>query len=269
LQTPISITGISSVSALGCTSEEVWTSYLKGEPTFLKFKLADDEVAVSSISEVVEKQIQALRSSNSNYEQLDRSVLLAILAARNLKLDSQTTEIGINLGSSRGATTTFEGYHQEFLSQGKASILSSPTTTLGNISSWVAQDLQANGPVISHSVTCSTALHSMLNAMAWMRAGMASSFIAGGAEAPLTNFTIAQMQALKLYSRSKSQFGCESMNFDKKSNSMILGESAAVVVLEMGVPQKLAVLVLLRKYLHILFHFLPMPNVFKAPCRRQ
>jgi 3-oxoacyl-(acyl-carrier-protein) synthase len=38
---------------------------------------------------------------------------------------------------------------------------------LGNISSWVAHDLQSSGPEISHSITCSTALHAVLNGVAW------------------------------------------------------------------------------------------------------
>ena len=34
--------------------------------------------------------------------------------------------------------------------------LVSPTTTLGNISSWVAYDLGLDGVTLSHSITCST-----------------------------------------------------------------------------------------------------------------
>ena len=77
---------------------------------------------------------------------------------------------GINIGSSRGATDLFEKHFQEYLETGKAQTLASPTTTLGNISSWVAHDLQSSGPEISHSITCSTALHSVLNGVAWLRA---------------------------------------------------------------------------------------------------
>jgi 3-oxoacyl-(acyl-carrier-protein) synthase len=83
--------------------------------------------------------------------------------------------------------------------------LASPTTTLGNISSWVAHDLQSSGPEISHSITCSTALHALLNGVAWLKAGMADKFLVGGTEAPLTDFTIAQMRALKIYSNSAEE----------------------------------------------------------------
>jgi 3-oxoacyl-(acyl-carrier-protein) synthase len=61
------------------------------------------------------------------------------------------------------------------LDTGKAQTLAS-TTTLGNISSWVAHDLQSSGPEISHSITCSTALHAVLNGIAWLKSGMVDKF---------------------------------------------------------------------------------------------
>jgi hypothetical protein len=63
-----------------------------------------------------------------------------------------------------------------------------PTTTLGNISSWVAHDLQSSGPEISHSITCSTALHAVLNGVAWLKSGMVDKFWLVGGEAPLTDY---------------------------------------------------------------------------------
>jgi 3-oxoacyl-(acyl-carrier-protein) synthase len=141
---------------------------------------------------------------------------------------------GINIGSSRGATDLFEKHHQEYLATGKAQTLASPTTTLGNISSWVAHDLQSTGPELSHSITCSTALHALLNGVAWLRAGMADKFLVGGSEAPLTDFTIAQMRALKIYSNSTEEWPNRAFDLDKKQNTMILGEGASVCCLEIG-----------------------------------
>ena len=77
--------------------------------------------------------------------------------------------------------------------------MSSPTTTLGNISSWVAHELNQKGLVVSHSITCSTALHGLVNAVAYLHSGMAEEFIIGGTEAANTPFSIAQMKALKIY----------------------------------------------------------------------
>ena len=105
---------------------------------------------------------------------------------------------------------------------------------MGNISSWVAHDLKSNGPTISHSITCSTALHAILNGVAWIQSGMSDKFLIGGSEAPLTPFTIAQIQALKIYSRLKAPYPCRALDLEKKTNSMVLGEGASMACLEGG-----------------------------------
>ncbi|MBV1923196.1 MAG: beta-ketoacyl synthase [Flavobacteriaceae bacterium] len=239
MKTPISITQCSSISALGTDANTVWENY-KNETTFFQKKIfSEKEKWVSVISSETEQQLFELKKENPKYKYLDRTVLFSILASKNLikDIDVSSKTIGINIGSSRGATQLFETHHQEFLETGKVKTRTSPTTTLGNISSWVAQELQSQGPVLSHSITCATALQSVINGVAWLQAGMAESFIVGGSEAPLTPFTIAQMEALKLYSKIEGDLPCESMNFSKKSNTLVLGEAASVCMLEKGVSE--------------------------------
>ena len=244
MNTPISITSISSISALGSSQEEVWQNYLL-DKHFLSEKEVSSQVKnekkvvfVGQLSEKPQKIIAALRVTDAKYRNLDDSVLFAIYVSReavkNANWESEK-DFGINFGSSRGATSLFEKYHQEFLETRKSSTLSSPTTTLGNISSWVAHDLQTSGPEISHSITCSTALHSLLNGVAWINSGMSDKFLVGGSEAALTDFTIAQMQALKVYSKDKDEYPCKSFDLKKKQNTMVLGEGAAAICLEKGV----------------------------------
>jgi 3-oxoacyl-(acyl-carrier-protein) synthase len=170
--------------------------------------------------------LNALLSENKNFKHLDRSVQLALLCSRSLKNVPQQT--AVNIGSSRGATSLWEKNYDRFRESGTAPTTSSPLTTLGNISSWVAQDLSLQGTAFSHSITCATASHSILNAIAWLQSGMAQSFIAGGSEAPLTEFTIAQMQALRIYSKEDDQYPCRALDLKKSQNSMVLGEAAAL-----------------------------------------
>ena len=103
---------------------------------------------------------------------------------------------------------------------------------MGNISSWVGHDLKTKGPQISHSITCSTALHSLLNGVAWIQSGMTDKFLVGGSEAPLTAFTLAQMNALKIYAKNKEEYPCRSLDLTKTVNTMVLGEGACSICLE-------------------------------------
>lgn len=237
MQHPISITAIASISPLGNNSDSIWEHYLNGQHCFEKQTFSHGNALVAAIPEGLKQDLDTLRQSDNKYKSLDDSVLFAIYASRQAieKANWNARDnFGINIGSSRGATSLFEQYHKAFLNHNKINPLSSPTTTLGNISSWVAHDLQTKGPEISHSITCSTALHAMLNGIAWLQSGMCDKFLVGGSEAPLTSFSVAQMQALKIYAKHDSNFPCKALDFEKTQNSMILGEGASIACLESG-----------------------------------
>ncbi len=241
---PISIISLASISALGNIPNEIWDHYLNDDHHLTKKQFEHFEAWVAELPEKVQNEITELRNSDSKYKKLDSSVLYGIYVSRKAVEDAgwnTESSFGVNFGSSRGATQLFEKYYDEFLAGHKASTLSSPTTTLGNISSWIAHDLQTKGPDISHSITCSTALHSLLNGIAWIRSGMTDKFLVGGTEASLTEFTIAQMKAMKIYASSKSRggtteglFPCRALDLQKKRNTMVLGEGASAICIEEG-----------------------------------
>lgn len=233
----ISIVSMASISALGKREEQVWQQYKSRKSLIREANFEKFSALVSGLGIELWEEINELKSTKK-YKDLDASVLMAIYCSRRAyeKVDWGSKEFGVNIGSSRGATGLFEKYHEEFLrsDKGRVNTLSSPTTTLGNISSWVGHDLHNRGPVISHSIACSTALHGVLNGIAWINSGMSDYFIAGGSEASNTPFTLAQMKALKIYAKTSGEFPCRSLDMDKKSNTMVLGEAAAVFCMEGG-----------------------------------
>jgi 3-oxoacyl-(acyl-carrier-protein) synthase len=264
LNDKISITALASVSPLGDTMENAWKSYQNNEHCFKQQEFNANPVWIAPLHENLFDQIEAIKATDSKYKHLDKSVLFALYTSRNaIKMAGWKAEdnFGINIGSSRGATELFEKYHEEYLRKRKTAALSSPTTTLGNISSWVSHDLQTKGPEVSHSITCSTALHSLLNGIAWINSGMSQKFLVGGSEAPLTPFTISQMQALKIYSKANGlgiwnesitsdtersagllaersrNYPCRALDLGKTQNTMILGEGASMACLEKGITE--------------------------------
>lgn len=240
MNNPISITAISSLSSIGNNEKSVWENYQNNAHLITKKVFDKSSSLVSEISKADKEEIIHLRFSDNKYKSLDDSVLYAMYVARNAVKNAgwnSEDNFGVNFGSSRGATTLFEKYHTSFLEGNVAETLSSPTTTLGNISSWIAHDLQTSGPEISHSITCSTGLHALLNGIAWLNSGMSDKFIVGASEAALTEFTIAQMKALKIYAAKATDFPCKAFDLTKKKNTMVLGEAAAAICLEKGNPE--------------------------------
>ena len=236
LKTPIAITGLGSISPLGVTTQEQWKQYLDKKTALSWDENLDAYTGslTSSGNELVEK----LRKENPKYERLDPSVLYGIIAGRKAIEEAgwNDGDFGINIGSSRGATKLFENYYAAFAKRNITPTQTSPSTTLGNISSWVAQDLKSEGPSISHSITCSTSLHAVLNGVAWLQSGMSERFLVGGSEAALTPFTIAQMRAMKLTPQEEipSPYPSQALNLFKKKNTMALGEGASMACLETG-----------------------------------
>lgn len=244
------------MSPLGKEAELIWKQYLSPETLISVQSFNGKQQFAATLPQELRQAIDALRQEDIKYKALDETVLMAILASRQAVAQAGWTSgdaFGINIGSSRGATQLFEKHHREFIETGKTATLTSPTTTLGNISSWIAHDLKSSGPEISHSITCSTALHAVLNAVAWLQSGMATKFLVGGSEAPLTPFTLAQMQSLKIYANPNPNdttnpqaatrnpqlqeveaYPCRAFDFTKTKNTMVLGEAAAVACLEVG-----------------------------------
>ena len=236
----IYITGLGSISALGHTAEAVARGYAEGGTRIRNEPVLGRPTPLARISPEAQTELEAFLSAQERYQGLDRSVHFALYAGRQAVSQAGWTpedpSFGVVLGSSRGATGLLEQHFADFLESGatRTPSLVSPTTTLGNISSWVGQDVQARGPATEISSTCSTSLYAVGHAVAWLRSGMAARFLAGGSEAPLTDFTIAQMRGLRVYSRdTEAEFPSQPCAANQgRKNSMVLGEGAAVVALQ-------------------------------------
>lgn len=237
----IAITALSSLSALGQSSDDTWLAYLSPQTCISPQHIGDQSYFQACIPAEDLANIAQLRATHTQYQLLDETVLYAILVSRAAMAQAGwqgDDQFGINIGSSRGATHLFEQYHQTFLTTGKLPLATSPSTTLGNIATWVAHDLHSQGLAISHSITCATGLYALLNGVAWLQSGMENKFLVGASEAPLTAFTFKQMQALKIIAQTSSplntEYPCLSLDPHKLKNTMVLGEAACVACLELG-----------------------------------
>lgn len=232
-----------TIASVGHHREQIWQQYKSQTPALSICCFNDQDTPTGRLSQESEELLHLLRKEKISYRRLDKSVLLGLWAARKALEKTGWKELkntGVNMGSSRGATQLFEKYHQHFIEtpNKRMSPLVSPTTTLGNIASWLAYDLGVEGVSLSHSITCSTALHGILNACAWLNSEMADQFLVGGAEAPLTDFTLAQMRALGIYSKQTTAWPCAPLQTGNQENKMVLGEGASVFALEKNKGQK-------------------------------
>ena len=235
MKNEVSIVSMASISAAGSKPKQIWDSYTGDKPKFTAYKTENTEYAAGLLDKETLLALEDIRNKNDIYRQVDDTVLYALYVSQQVMTAELSDKIvGINFGSSRGATKSLEHHHAYFQKHGECASIASPSTTLGNISSWVSHDLGVDGPVISHSITCSTALHSMLNAIAWLESGMSDYFIVGGSESAVTPFTLAQIKALRIYSKELEGFPCRALDMQKKNNTMVLGDAASALLLAKG-----------------------------------
>ncbi len=229
----IYIKSFASISSLGSSIKSVTESYAVNKSRIEVEVTGGQNQLIAALKPEANNDLDRFILANPNYKPLDRSVQLALFAASQLDIDKIDANCGVNISSSRGATELMEKYLREFDQKQTLSPLASPTTTLGNISSWISQHLQLDGIAMSHSITCSSALHSFANGIAWLKSGMAEQFVVGGSEAPLTPFTLAQMKSLKIYSEAMdSDYPSNPLYHAPKRNQMVLGEGASVFLLD-------------------------------------
>lgn len=237
----IALRAVSSLSAAGSGPEQCRQTYRHGRTAIALGEVAGVPCYCGRLNVEGERRLAQIAAGDPRYARIDRAALLAIAASRaaysaaGWSADQKGLITGVAVGTSRGATSTWEEAHRIFIESGKVPVLTSPLTTAGNISSWVAQDLELLGPEAALSVTCSGALHALQTGVAWLRAGMAGRFLVGGSEAPLTGFTLAQMQALRIYASTADtdEFPCRPCSADPDSSStFVLGEGAAIAAIE-------------------------------------
>lgn len=184
-----------------------------------------------------EERLQALAASSRQHQRMDRTALLAIVAARQAIAQAgwspdRLAGCPLFLGSARGPTGNLEAAHRTHMAGESLPAHTSPVTTLGAAAQAVAWDLGLTGAVADHAITCGSAAFALADAWLWLQAGLADRLLAGGTEAPLTDFTAAQLTALGLLdSRSDSDWPCRPFA-PKTRNTFTLGEGAALFALE-------------------------------------
>lgn len=180
------------------------------------------------------QRIDFERSRGKYFEKLDLTGKLAVTLVRRL-LEKGFEPDSVVIGSARGATGMLEAHHGEFAFQGRVSVQSSPLTTAGNIAASAAMLNELNTPSLTVSMTCSSALHALIIGISKLRSGMAGSVIAGGVEAPVTPFTRAQFEVLRLLARHDdlNEFPCRPFTGDEV-NRVVLAEGGALFTLSLA-----------------------------------
>jgi 3-oxoacyl-[acyl-carrier-protein] synthase II len=173
---------------------------------------------------------------------LDRVSQLALVAAeqalRSAALDLGDEEravTGVFIGTALGgAATTEDGYNTLYR---ESSDRIKPFTVLmamtNAAASWIGIEHRLSGPNLTFSTACSSSAVAIGEAWLRIRSGATPLMLAGGAEAPLTLGTLKAWEALRtLADEDPVDPSASCKPFSKNRTGLVLGEGAAVLVLE-------------------------------------
>lgn len=139
--------------------------------------------------------------------------------------------VGTGLG---GAETTEEGYHTLYAENSDRVKPFSVLMAMNNApASWIGLEYGLTGPNLTFSTACSSSAVAIGEAARRIANGEADIIIAGGAEAPLNFGTMKAWDALKtLAAEDPDDPAASCKPFAKDRSGLVLGEGAAMVVLE-------------------------------------
>ncbi|CAF1541729.1 unnamed protein product [Rotaria sordida] len=142
---------------------------------------------------------------------------------------------GIILGSGIGGLKMIEETSVKFHTEnnGKVSPFFIPASLINLLAGHVSIQYGFTGPNHAAATACSTGAHAIGDAMRMIQYGNVDVMIAGGAEAPITPVGVAGFIAARaLYTKYNSTPEIASRPWDQDRDGFVMGEGAAVVVLE-------------------------------------
>src|SRR5260221_9830907 len=101
-----------------------------------------------------------------------------------------------------------------------------------SFASEVAWACGAEGPAVVVSTGCTSGLDAVAHACDLIREGSADIMIAGATDAPISPITLACFDAIKATTARNDDPAHASRPFDNTRNGLVLGEGAAVLILE-------------------------------------
>lgn len=234
------ITGLGTICPIGNTVDEMWNSIKENKCGIDKITAFDTENFKTKVAAEVKNYNDEDYFELKESKRLDRVSKFAVIAAREAYKDAGLTQentdhnnIGIFIGSGIGGFETMQAQigNNEIKGNKRVSPMFIPMGIANMPAGNVSIDLGLKGESISHVTACASSTHAIGEAYRTIKHGYEDVIFAGGSEAAICTASIAGFENMKALSSSEDP-NRASIPFDKERNGFVMGEGAAVVVLE-------------------------------------
>ncbi len=235
------VTGLGVVSPVGIGVQPAWSNLIAGKSGITRITKFDPSNFSSQVAGEVKDFDVSQYLPAKEARRMDTFIQFGLAAAIEAVKDSgiEATEenaerIGVSIGSGIGGIQLIEQTNDIYDEGGprKVSPFFIPGTIINMISGNLSIMFGFKGPNVSIVTACTTGTHSIGDAARMIEYGDADAMIAGGAEAAITELSVAGFASARALSSRNDDPATASRPWDKDRDGFVIGEGAGVMVLE-------------------------------------
>ena len=235
------VTGTGVISPLGNDTEVFWDNLIAGRSgagPITRFEASTFDTRFAC--EVKDFSFEGVLE-RKEAKRMDRFVQYAVVAAHEalrtsgLNLEStDRTRVGVIIGSGIGGMETFEEQHTNLVQKGpgRVSPFFIPMMIVDMAAGQVSIQFGLKGPNFATVSACASGAHAIGEALRLLRAGDADVILAGGSESTITPMSLAGFGNARALSTRNDDPQRASRPFDAERDGFVIGEGAAMLVLE-------------------------------------
>ena len=235
------VTGVGLVSPVGVGTDETWDAICAGKSGISPITLFPAQGYSTRFAGEVKDFVPENYVNRKDIKKMGRFIHFALAAAQfaieqaNLPITPGNSErTGVYVGSGIGAFEVIEREHGKLIQQGPSRI--SPFFITASIANLAAGQISirygVTGPNITCATACTTGAHGIGEAFRIIQRGDADAMICGGTEAAVTPLSLAGFSAMRALSTRNDSPELASRPWDQDRDGFVLGEGAAILVLE-------------------------------------
>src|SRR5689334_12332889 len=235
------ITGVGAVTPIGTAVDGLWAGLAARTSAVRQITRFDPTPFRSRIAAEIPDFRPQDHLDAKRAKRLDRFSQLAVTSARFAVADAELDparedrdQVGAMMGSALGGVAFAESQVEGFRTEGPRGL--DPALALavfpGAASCNIAIEFGFTGPNSTNAMSCASGTIAVGEAFHQIRAGRADVMLAGGAEAPLAPMTYAAFSVIRAMSTRNDDPAHASRPFDAARDGFVMGEGAAVLVLE-------------------------------------
>jgi len=237
----IVITGIGAITPIGHGKDGLWDGAKSGRSGVQTIEHFDTSHLRTKVAAMVNDFDPLDYFDSKSARRMDRFAHFAMAAAEMAIQDAgfpyspdrPNARVGVTMGTALGGVAGAEKQHETYLHSSRRTV--DPTLALivfgGSSSSNIAIRYGFSGPSNANSNSCSSGTIAIGEAFRYIQDGYADAMIAGGAEAPLYGLTFSAFAVIRAMTANPDpNLACRP--FDGQRDGFVMGEGAAVLVLE-------------------------------------